>query len=290
MVTGTMSVTGGAKGADGNGGGADTAQGGGGAGGSASFTAAILSAPTINITQPANGGAVNVNVSSTLKVSDNTVITVNGPATVTIGGVEIQSGKTLIINKINGGATNLTIPWAEHTVTRHFGTFSGSGNLAGRIDGPLPALPSFKDFDELILMPGGNVVAPSNYAVTQGSTIITLDESYLKTLANGTYTFYAKFSGTSAGYALLNLTVARGGISPKTGYDAGSLPLLSLQERALFSTALLAEGDEAIQDTQGRFDMSAFLIIIIAVCAATALFLIAPFVAVYLGRRAAKAK
>jgi hypothetical protein len=54
------------------------------------------------------------------------------------------------------------------------------------------------------LLYGGNAVDPGNYTVTEGSTVITLNENYLKTLANGTHTFRAEFTN---GYADLTLTV-----------------------------------------------------------------------------------
>jgi hypothetical protein len=54
------------------------------------------------------------------------------------------------------------------------------------------------------LLRNGVVVNPIHYTVTQGSTVVTLKESYLKTLANGTHTFRKEFT---EGYADLTLRV-----------------------------------------------------------------------------------
>ncbi len=83
-----------------------------------------------------------------------------------------------------------------YPVTQNPGTYSGSGNAVAKIDGP------YNEFVQLLL--GGNTVAASNYTVTDGSTIITLNESYVKTLAAGTHTFRAVFLN---GYANFTVTI-----------------------------------------------------------------------------------
>jgi LPXTG-motif cell wall-anchored protein len=113
-----------------------------------------------------------------------------------------------------------------YPVIRHFGTWTGGNVSIGSIDGP------FGDFVRLIRLDNNTVVAPSNYTVTSGSTVITLHESYLKTFANGPYAFRAEFTN---GYADLTLTVNAGagdsgsnnaiaatGVPP-TGDDGSSL-------------------------------------------------------------------
>jgi len=115
-------------------------------------------------------------------------------------------------------------------VLSHFETWTGSGTATARIDA------NRAGFTELTL--NGNTVGAANYTVTAGSTIITLHENYLKTLANGTYTFRAGFTD---GFAEINLTVnvtvnasTTTPKSPKTG-DPGLLirqrtvPCLNLQ-------------------------------------------------------------
>lgn len=74
--------------------------------------------------------------------------------------------------------------------TTEFGTFTGSGSLTGKIDAP------YAKFARLII--NGKEVNSANYTVTEGSTVITLKEAYLKTLSNGKYTVTAEFTdGTS---------------------------------------------------------------------------------------------
>jgi len=66
------------------------------------------------------------------------------------------------------------------------------------------------------LMLNGVEVPKTNYTVTAGSTIITLNEEYLKTLADGTYNFRAEFSNND--YAILRLVVSNNfGRVPQTG-------------------------------------------------------------------------
>lgn len=84
----------------------------------------------------------------------------------------------------------------EYPVIESPGPWTGSGTATWKIDGP------YSKYIQLWL--GGNVVNPDNMIVTEGSTVITLKESYLKTLANGTYNYTAEFTD---GYAYLTLTV-----------------------------------------------------------------------------------
>jgi LPXTG-motif cell wall-anchored protein len=100
----------------------------------------------------------------------------------------------------------------------HFGTWTGSGTASAKVDIDY----TLGKFVKLTL--NGVDVAPANYTVANGSTVITLTESYLKTLANGSYTFRAHFTD---GYSDLNLTVnvPSGGGIPQTG-DTG-LPLVA---------------------------------------------------------------
>jgi LPXTG-motif cell wall-anchored protein len=71
-------------------------------------------------------------------------------------------------------------------VLDHFGTWTGSGSATAKIDA---------DHTTFVrLLKDGVEVDSKYYTITQGSTIITLSESYLKTLANGTHTFVAHFT------------------------------------------------------------------------------------------------
>jgi len=101
-----------------------------------------------------------------------------------------------------GGGDASTIP-----VLSHFGTWSGSGTATARIDG------DHTKFVRLLLH--GNVVATTNYTTAAGSTIVTLNESYLRSFANGTYNFRAEFT---EGFSNLTLIVSHNfGNVPQTG-------------------------------------------------------------------------
>jgi hypothetical protein len=109
------------------------------------------------------------------------------------------------------------LPEPDITVTTNFGVYPGFGSLTATIEGVDAQLANFK---ALIL--DDQIVDPSNYQTASGSTIITLNESYLKTFKNGSYTFYAVFlSGTTP------LTLVINGL-PTTGDSAPYLPALSL--------------------------------------------------------------
>ena len=83
-----------------------------------------------------------------------------------------------------------------YNVLEHFGTFEGKGTNTGKAD---------TDFSKFVrLLKSGVEINKSNYVATQGSTIITLNESYMRTLANGTHTFRVEFTD---GYADLILVV-----------------------------------------------------------------------------------
>jgi len=83
-------------------------------------------------------------------------------------------------------------------VITDFGTWTGSGTSAAKLD----AEPS--EFVRLKL--GDNIVSETHYTVTTGSTVITLAEAYIKTLADGTYKYRAEF--TNNRYADLTLIVS----------------------------------------------------------------------------------
>ena len=101
-----------------------------------------------------------------------------------------------------------------YPVIQNFGTFTGSGTATGIVDGP------FGSFVRLVLLGTGAVVDPTNYTVVEGSTVITLRESYLKTLANGEYTFRAEFTN---GYADLKLVVnVQGNVNDGKGFPQTS--------------------------------------------------------------------
>ena len=76
-------------------------------------------------------------------------------------------------------------------------TQNTDGALAIRGDGEIAKFQSVKV--------DGNVIDPSNYTVTEGSTIITLKADYLKTLSEGSHTFELVWTDGSAS---TNFTIA----------------------------------------------------------------------------------
>jgi len=107
----------------------------------------------------------------------------------------------------SGGGTGGGSGDGSIAILSHFGTWTGSGTSTSRMDA------DHNKFVRLLL--NGNVVGSDNYTVTAGSTVITLNESYLRNFANGAYTFRAEFE---QGFANLNLIVSHNfGIVPQTG-------------------------------------------------------------------------
>jgi len=83
-------------------------------------------------------------------------------------------------------------------VITDFGTWVGSGTSTAKLDAEK------SEFVRLKL--GDNVVSETHYTVAAGSTLITLNEAYLKTLDDGTYKYRAEF--TNNRYADLTLIVS----------------------------------------------------------------------------------
>jgi LPXTG-motif cell wall-anchored protein len=82
-------------------------------------------------------------------------------------------------------------------------TWAGEGDAVARLDA------SYEDFVRLVL--DGREVGPSNYTAGAGSTVITLHEGYLATLADGDYTFTAVFTNGTADIPVKVGTQASGG-------------------------------------------------------------------------------
>ncbi|GHU07903.1 hypothetical protein FACS189431_3220 [Alphaproteobacteria bacterium] len=135
---------------------------------------------------------VAVVVSGTVDLSAAGTYTLTYDATDAAGNPAISVTRTIIVN------TAPVVP-VSYLVLTHFGKWTGSGTATGTIDG------DHLKFVRLTL--AGDVVDGGNYTVTSGSTVITLSESYLKTLVDGDYTFVAEYSDGTSGE--INLTIAR---------------------------------------------------------------------------------
>jgi hypothetical protein len=108
----------------------------------------------------------------------------------------------------------------QYKVLEAFGTWTGSGSIRVRIDA------DHEDFEKLVL--GANTIANTHYTVTKGSTVITLNEAYLKSLSNGTHNFVAEFKdGFTANIPLIvNSSTARPPDSnPRTGITVAFVPV-----------------------------------------------------------------
>jgi hypothetical protein len=175
----------------------------------------------------------------------------------------LGTGAQVFVFDMDGGAdptltvtVSYTLPatLTKYPVLSDFEIFTGSGSVATRVD----ADPS--KFTRLTLvgavagqlndaygknLPGLGPLSPLDFEVTSGSTIITLKESYLKTLVDGAYAFRAEFTD---GYADLSLTVATGDSAgfivgssaagaPGTGDDANIMLWLLVGATALICLA-----------------------------------------------------
>jgi hypothetical protein len=94
-------------------------------------------------------------------------------------------------------------------------TFTGDGNSFAKVDADHTKF--------LRLLCDGKEVPRSSYTITQGSTIITLHEDYLKSLPKGTYVFVAEFLDGVSGDIRLEIGAESKqdsiGSAPQTGDD-----------------------------------------------------------------------
>lgn len=74
----------------------------------------------------------------------------------------------------------------NHPVITNFGTWKGTGDVSAKIDADHTKF--------LRLLYKGKEVDSSGYTITSGSTVITIKESYLKTLGAGAHIFIAEFA------------------------------------------------------------------------------------------------
>jgi len=123
-----------------------------------------------------------------------------------------------------------------YTFTTKFGTFTGTGDLSGTVNGP---------YDKFVrLLIGVVEVDSKNYTVTEGSTVVTLKESYLKTLANGNYTVTAEFENgtaeTTLKVAVKTGTSTSSTASPPTGDNSIIWLWIALTAASLGSLGVLA--------------------------------------------------
>jgi len=128
----------------------------------------------------------------------------------------------------NGGGGSGSGSGTAHGVLQHFGTWTGSGTREGRVNA---------DHSRFVrLTRGGTEISSAHYTVTAGSTIITLNESYIATLPDGTYVFRAEFTD---GHADLNLIVSTGfGNVPQTGVADITLQVVAMWVSVFLAASL----------------------------------------------------
>jgi uncharacterized repeat protein (TIGR02543 family) len=133
------------------------------------------------------------------------------------GGVEVES-------------VSVFAQWSNLNIDTYgdgdFGVFMGSGDRQASVDAP------YNRFVELLLE--NDVVAVSNYTVVEGSTVITLQESYLVTFTNGTYWFTAVFDN---GVSHIKLVVD---VPADVNVPAGGKTVTTITSLLLTITSLLS--------------------------------------------------
>lgn len=160
-------------------------------------SSATLTLPLFQADKPVaspNGGSFTGNTSVTLTAEAGASIyyTLNGSDPLANGQLytaplNITQTTRLRAVAIMAGMKNsaeLDIRFTKTlAVLENFPAYTGSGDISARVDA------NRSDFLRLEL--NGVAVSTQHYSLSDGSTIITLKESYLKTLANGTYNFAA---------------------------------------------------------------------------------------------------
>jgi hypothetical protein len=123
-----------------------------------------------------------------------------------------------------------------YLVTRHFGEWSGTGTASGTVDADAAKF--------VLLTKDGQPVDAAAYSVVSGSTVITLTEAYLKTLAAGSHSYIAVFSdGSSQPITLTVSSAGAGGSGSGEGVLAlagDNMPLLVVGALVVLAMAGLA--------------------------------------------------
>ncbi|MCL1839971.1 S8 family serine peptidase [Candidatus Saccharibacteria bacterium] len=119
----------------------------------------------------------NTNIAT---VSSNTLSLIG------VGTVTITASHPGDLNRNNASQScNIAVALPNYRVIQHFADFNGIGHRIAIINA------DFNEFIKLTL--DGADVHTDHYDVSEGSTVITLHETYLGTLNPGTYTFLADF-------------------------------------------------------------------------------------------------
>ena len=137
-------------------------------------------------------------INSTLNPKEGTLEWIDSEGKVLPGDTKMEEGRKYIWRftpadpnyGILTGEVELYAPYRIIDGVDSSWTQDTSGSIAIRGNGEFSKFQSVKV--------DGNVIDPSNYTVTEGSTIITLKADYLKTLAEGSHTFEIVWTDGSA--------------------------------------------------------------------------------------------
>ncbi|MDR3072491.1 MAG: leucine-rich repeat protein [Clostridiales Family XIII bacterium] len=173
--------------------------------------------------------SIRDNISSVSDCTANgTLLNAGGTANITsfgVGGlpaattyyfnvlVEDAAGNRAAYQAANATTLSTETPPIVYPVLKQFDNFTGSGTVTARIDA------DHTKFMRLSL--DGTEISPSSYTITQGSTVITLSEAYLKTYANGVYVLKAEFKDGISEDLSLRVNVQGTSANPGTGTSAG---------------------------------------------------------------------
>ena len=178
--------------------------------------------PVLGIAANVSGGKLPYTFSDTglpqgLTIDPQTGVISGTPTAATAAGqakiiVTTDAGQTDFIT-IDFGAI-ASVSNVSYDVLRHFGTWTGAGTVFARIDADNTKFVELKE-GSLVL------VAGTDYVVAAGSTVITLSETYLQTLVNGSHTYTAYFTDGSASPITLVVDAQGGGGSGGGGGVGG---------------------------------------------------------------------
>lgn len=190
----------------------------------------VIGADTVTLTMPHGtdltslAPVITVSAGATISPLSGVAQNFTSPVmyTVTAGWDSSIKTYTVTVNVAEPDQTD-----KEYDVISNPVTWTGAGDVVWEIDAP------YNEFVRLRL--DGGTVGEDCYIVTEGSTVITFRESYIKTLPNGVHAFRAEFEN---GYAELAFTVnvSPKGLDdvPKTGDSAIDVPKTGIESNFIF--------------------------------------------------------
>ncbi|MDQ0360937.1 toxin Cry1Ac domain D-VI-related protein [Breznakia pachnodae] len=124
-----------------------------------------------------------------------------------------------------------------YVIIEHFAVFKGTGTVYTKIDAPV------EKFSKVYV--DGKELDVNNYEVTSGSTVITLKEAYLKTLANGDYKVEVEFvSGAKVNTTLTVDVKSNASKTPTPGTSTTSKPSVDTTTSSSTNSSNVNTGDD----------------------------------------------